>query len=183
MVASVEPGSPADRAGLASGDIILTLDGAPVTGADDLIRMLAGDKIGRTVEVKTRRNGGRAARHARRRASARGAADQSGSTIGAAPAAPRGGAAAAPRATACRTARTRCRNRPRAPSNGEQRERRLLAQRRPAREQRRDDRAPSKSATASATPAMASLTAAAFSAVIDRQQVAARREPDQQARN
>ena len=57
MVASVEPGSPADRAGLASGDIILTLDGVPVTGADDLIRLLAGDKIGRAVEVKTRRNG------------------------------------------------------------------------------------------------------------------------------
>ena len=57
MVASVEPGSPADRAGLASGDIILTLDGVPVTGADDLIRMLAGDKIGRAVEVKTRRSG------------------------------------------------------------------------------------------------------------------------------
>jgi S1-C subfamily serine protease len=57
MVASVEPGSPADRAGLASGDIILTLDGVPVTGADDLIRMLAGDKIGRAVEVKFRRGG------------------------------------------------------------------------------------------------------------------------------
>jgi S1-C subfamily serine protease len=28
-----------------------------VTGADDLIRMLAGDKIGRTVEVEARRNG------------------------------------------------------------------------------------------------------------------------------
>jgi len=57
MVASVEPASPADRAGLASGDIILTLDGVPVTGADDLIRMLAGDKIGRAVEVKFRRGG------------------------------------------------------------------------------------------------------------------------------
>ncbi len=57
MVANVEPGSPADRAGLSSGDIILSLDGVPVTGADDLIRLLAGDKIGRTVEIETRRNG------------------------------------------------------------------------------------------------------------------------------
>jgi S1-C subfamily serine protease len=57
MVASVEPGSPADRAGIAAGDIILALDGAPVTGADDLIRILAGEKIGRTVEVVTLRNG------------------------------------------------------------------------------------------------------------------------------
>jgi S1-C subfamily serine protease len=57
MIASVEPGSPAERAGLAAGDIILTLDAMAVTGADDLIRLLAGDKIGRTVEVNTLRNG------------------------------------------------------------------------------------------------------------------------------
>jgi S1-C subfamily serine protease len=59
MVASVEPGSPAERAGIAPGDIILALDSTPVTGADDLIRLLAGDKIGRTVEFETLRNGGR----------------------------------------------------------------------------------------------------------------------------
>jgi S1-C subfamily serine protease len=57
MIATVEPGSPADRAGLASGDIILTLDATAVTGADDLIRLLAGDKIGRAVEVATLRGG------------------------------------------------------------------------------------------------------------------------------
>jgi S1-C subfamily serine protease len=57
MIATAEPGSPADHAGLRSGDIILALDGAAVTGADDLIRLLAGDKIGRTVEVATLRNG------------------------------------------------------------------------------------------------------------------------------
>jgi S1-C subfamily serine protease len=59
MVASVEPGSPAERAGLAAGDIVLSLDGTVVTGADDLIRLLAGDKIGRTVEIETLRNGER----------------------------------------------------------------------------------------------------------------------------
>jgi S1-C subfamily serine protease len=57
MIASVEPGSPADHAGLTAGDIILTLDGTAVTGADDLIRLLAGDKIGRAVEIVTLRNG------------------------------------------------------------------------------------------------------------------------------
>ena len=59
MIAGVEPGSPAERAGLASGDIILALDGTTVTGADDLIRLLAGDKIGRAIEVDALRNGNR----------------------------------------------------------------------------------------------------------------------------
>jgi S1-C subfamily serine protease len=59
MIASIEPGSPAERAGLRVGDIILSLDGTAVTGADDLIRILAGEKIGRKVEVETLRNGSR----------------------------------------------------------------------------------------------------------------------------
>jgi S1-C subfamily serine protease len=59
MVASVEPASPAARAGMAAGDIILALDGAAVTGADDLIRLLAGDKIGRAVAIETLHNGER----------------------------------------------------------------------------------------------------------------------------
>ena len=59
MIATVEPGSPAERAGLVAGDIILALDGTTVTGADDLIRTLAGEKIGRTVEVETLHNGSR----------------------------------------------------------------------------------------------------------------------------
>ena len=59
MIATLEPGSPAERAGLVSGDIILALDGIPVTGADDLIRMLAGEKIGRPVEIETLHNGNR----------------------------------------------------------------------------------------------------------------------------
>jgi S1-C subfamily serine protease len=57
IIASIEPGTPAEHAGLAAGDIILALDGKPVTGADDLIRLLAGEKIGRVVEIETLRNG------------------------------------------------------------------------------------------------------------------------------
>src|SRR5260221_396889 len=59
MIATVELGSPAERAGLVAGDIILALDGTAVTGADDLIRTLAGEKIGRTIEVETLHNGNR----------------------------------------------------------------------------------------------------------------------------
>jgi S1-C subfamily serine protease len=59
MIASVEAGSPAARAGLVAGDVLLALDDVPITGADDLIRMLAGDKIARRLEVTILRNGSR----------------------------------------------------------------------------------------------------------------------------
>ena len=49
MVATVESGSAADRAGLKAGDIVLSLDGQTITGADDLIRALTGERIGRSV--------------------------------------------------------------------------------------------------------------------------------------
>ncbi|HEY8442614.1 MAG TPA: trypsin-like peptidase domain-containing protein [Xanthobacteraceae bacterium] len=61
MIASVEAGSPAARARLLAGDVLLALDDVPVTGADDLIRMLAGDKIARRLEVTILRNGSRQA--------------------------------------------------------------------------------------------------------------------------
>jgi len=57
MVAAVETGSPAAEAGLMTGDMIVTLDGLPVTGADDLIRILTGERIGRKVEVEVLRLG------------------------------------------------------------------------------------------------------------------------------
>jgi S1-C subfamily serine protease len=51
------PGSPANRSGLLTGDMIVRLDGQPVTGADDLIRLLTGEKIGRMVEIDVLRLG------------------------------------------------------------------------------------------------------------------------------
>ncbi|MGP0093651.1 MAG: trypsin-like peptidase domain-containing protein [Xanthobacteraceae bacterium] len=59
IVAAVDPTSPAAQAGLVDGDIIVSLDGQPVTGADDLIRLLTGDKIGRKVVIERLRGGDR----------------------------------------------------------------------------------------------------------------------------
>jgi S1-C subfamily serine protease len=59
VVAGIEPASPADRAGLVAGDVLLALDGQAVTGADDLVRILTGDKIGRKVELDVLREGER----------------------------------------------------------------------------------------------------------------------------
>jgi S1-C subfamily serine protease len=57
MIATVETGSPADRAGLLTGDIVVALDGEKVTGADDLIRLLTGERIGREVTIDVLRFG------------------------------------------------------------------------------------------------------------------------------
>lgn len=51
MVTAVEPDGPAAKGGLRERDIILGLDSVPVTGADDLIRLLSGERIGRTTEI------------------------------------------------------------------------------------------------------------------------------------
>ena len=45
-VASLEGDSPAAKAGLQPGNIVLALDAQPVTGADDLVRLLSGARIG-----------------------------------------------------------------------------------------------------------------------------------------
>ena len=57
LVTSVEAGSPAERAGLKMRDIVMAVDGIRVTGADDFVRVLAGDRIGRTVELEIFRGG------------------------------------------------------------------------------------------------------------------------------
>jgi serine protease DegQ len=57
LVVGVEDGSPADRGGLIVGDILATLDGQPVEDTDDLLVLLAGDRVGRAVPVKLVRGG------------------------------------------------------------------------------------------------------------------------------
>jgi S1-C subfamily serine protease len=46
LVVSVEPGSPAERAGLLTGDVIVAFDGRAVAGVDDLHRLLTEGQIG-----------------------------------------------------------------------------------------------------------------------------------------
>ena len=46
LVAGIEPNSPASRAGLTEGDILLALDGAPTPAVDALHKLLTGDLIG-----------------------------------------------------------------------------------------------------------------------------------------
>ncbi|MDB5406099.1 MAG: peptidase and chymotrypsin/Hap [Rhodospirillales bacterium] len=56
-IGNVEPNSPADRGGLRVGDILLSVDGMPVDGADDLIRLLGSDRIGRPTPLAVIQNG------------------------------------------------------------------------------------------------------------------------------
>jgi len=49
MLTAVEPGGPASEAGLLRQDAVVAVDGLPVTGIDDLVRLLNADRIGREV--------------------------------------------------------------------------------------------------------------------------------------
>jgi S1-C subfamily serine protease len=58
-VATVEPGGPAAKAGLAQGDLIVAADGKPVTGLDDLLRVLGPGSIGKSIAFDVVRAGRR----------------------------------------------------------------------------------------------------------------------------
>jgi S1-C subfamily serine protease len=55
-IGEVEPDGPASGGGLHAGDILLSLDGIPLTGSDQLVRMLDGDRIGRPTTLGVIRN-------------------------------------------------------------------------------------------------------------------------------
>ena len=57
LLASVEPGAPADKAGLLQGDILLALDGQQLRRMQDLLDALGGDRVGKTVSVQIVRAG------------------------------------------------------------------------------------------------------------------------------
>ena len=56
-IREVQPGSPADQAGMKAGDMLVRLDTETVTGVDDVCRLLDERRIDRTVTVSVVRGG------------------------------------------------------------------------------------------------------------------------------
>jgi S1-C subfamily serine protease len=57
MITALEPNGPAALAGLMSLDTIVRADGEPVTGVDDLVRLLNSERIGRKLAIDVLRRG------------------------------------------------------------------------------------------------------------------------------
>jgi len=57
VILSVEPDAPAALAGLMVGDVIVAIDGHPVQQSDQVLTLLAGDTVGRTLVVELIRGG------------------------------------------------------------------------------------------------------------------------------
>ena len=57
FVTHVEPGGPAEKAGIKEGDIIVALDGKPVAHGQDLMDHVADASVGETMKIAVLRNG------------------------------------------------------------------------------------------------------------------------------
>ncbi|MET7877298.1 trypsin-like peptidase domain-containing protein [Micromonospora sp. DT68] len=57
LIASVTPGSPAEKAGLQRGDVVTRFGDKPVNDSDDLVGAVQAGKVGDRVEVQFKRNG------------------------------------------------------------------------------------------------------------------------------
>jgi S1-C subfamily serine protease len=57
MIVSLEPGSPAEKAGLLIGDILVALEGKPVSDSDDLPTYLTSEQIGKALKASLVRGG------------------------------------------------------------------------------------------------------------------------------
>jgi S1-C subfamily serine protease len=51
LVIQIEPGSPAERAGIREGDIVVEFDGVSIERVDELYRLLTEDRVGKSAEV------------------------------------------------------------------------------------------------------------------------------------
>ena len=59
IVLSVEPGSPADKAGFLVGDVLVALGAAAITDIDDVQATLAPESVGQTIDASVVRGGER----------------------------------------------------------------------------------------------------------------------------
>jgi S1-C subfamily serine protease len=57
LIADVREESPASRAGLMVGDVIVAFDGMPVESPEDLLDLLSGDRVGKPVAISLVRGG------------------------------------------------------------------------------------------------------------------------------
>lgn len=57
MIVAVEPGGPAEKAGVLIGDILVALDGKPLSDTDDIAAHLASERIGKPVKASLIRAG------------------------------------------------------------------------------------------------------------------------------
>lgn len=57
LLVAIEPGGPAEREGLLLGDVLLSIDGAPISDVDDLQSRLVGDRAGTAMAITLLRAG------------------------------------------------------------------------------------------------------------------------------
>jgi len=57
LVVAVEPNGPAEREGVMIGDIIVTIDGEPVSEVEELQDRLSGERVGRSLPIRLVRGG------------------------------------------------------------------------------------------------------------------------------
>jgi S1-C subfamily serine protease len=57
MLTAVDQHGPASDAGLLSHDLVVRLDSEPVTGVDDLVRLLDRNRIGKRITIEVLRLG------------------------------------------------------------------------------------------------------------------------------
>src|SRR5262245_49163920 len=57
IIRNIEPNSPADKAGLRQGDTVLEFNKQEVIGVQQLTRLVRETPVGRTVDVRVRRDG------------------------------------------------------------------------------------------------------------------------------